>query len=172
MSQSGALSSAQPGAGDLLTLSGDTGGIIVPDGAGNITLIGGDGITTTGDNANASITISTDVETASVTTFDDTETTLYSFTVSAISSVTLNVLINAAESTFNRGIGGTVLVVATRPLLGATSLVGVPNVSYTENIVGDPTFTADVSGNDVRIRVTGVAATTIEWNARIISITT
>lgn len=59
MSQSGVLSGAQPGTGDLLTLTGDTGGTISPDINGNINIFGSDGLVlVSGDNGTATLTIS------------------------------------------------------------------------------------------------------------------
>lgn len=77
MSQSGILSGAQPGTGDLLTLTGDTGGTISPDGAGNINLVGQDGVLTVvgtnGDNTlTVNLTNSTTYEFSTVGAVDET----------------------------------------------------------------------------------------------------
>lgn len=59
MSQSGSISAAQAGTGDLLSLSGNSGGIIPPDSIGDITIFGQDTdfLTVVGNAANNTLEI-------------------------------------------------------------------------------------------------------------------
>lgn len=99
-----------------------------------------------------------------VITTDATTTTLDTYTVPANSIVGTEIIVVAKDGSNNAGVFKTVAS-ATRSGAGA-SIVGsaiaviTPILSVT---LATATLTIDVSGNDVRIRATGVTATTIEW---------
>jgi hypothetical protein len=59
MSQSGSYSVGGGGGGDILNLTGNTGGAIAPDGAGNINILGAGPITVAGNAGTHTLTIST-----------------------------------------------------------------------------------------------------------------
>lgn len=169
MSQSGSITAGISPGGDVLTLQGDTGGAISPNGAGNIFVVGGPNVDVAGDQGSFSLTVNlanSDEET--VVTTNDTPTTLYSFELDEEDVVTFDIIICAAQDDYSSGIGGRVTATFRREAGQATTLVGLPIVSYTEDSPGSPSFTMIASGNDAVLQVTGVAATTITWQARIV----
>jgi|SRR5579859_3673560 len=57
MSQSGSYNVGGGGAGDILTLTGNVGGAVGPDGGGNINVVGAGDVLVTGNNATNTLTI-------------------------------------------------------------------------------------------------------------------
>lgn len=99
---------------------------------------------------------------AGTQTTNATISTIATVTLNANELVTLRAVVNGLNSTFTAGIGGDLLITARRPGGGAVQ-VGTTIVRINEDSAGAPTFTADTSGNTIRIRVTGEAATTYNW---------
>lgn len=103
--------------------------------------------------------------TAFARTTDATVTTLYSLTLPANSAACFEVILLArdiatdASAFFRIGYG------AYRAGGGATETGTVDVTSKTAALAA--AATADISGNDMRIRITGIAATTIDWQAQI-----
>ena len=58
MSQSGSYSVGGGGGGDILNLTGNTGGAIAPDGGGNINIVGAGGVSVAGNAGAHTLTIS------------------------------------------------------------------------------------------------------------------
>jgi len=99
---------------------------------------------------------------AAVQTTDAVQSTLWSLTLAANQAITVEARICAPNSTHGAMVGGNLLVCARRAGAGA-ALAQAPVVNVLEDAAGAPTFTADVNGNDVRIRITGEAGTTYNW---------
>lgn len=59
MSQSGSYSSGAAGGGDILTLTGNTGGAVGPNGFGNINIVGISGTEVSGDPGTSTLTVET-----------------------------------------------------------------------------------------------------------------
>jgi hypothetical protein len=102
----------------------------------------------------------------SVQTTDATQTTCGSYTVPNNSAVTAKLLVTGLKSDFTascgweltltaRNAGGTVTIEG-----GGAIIVGPTDGATTWSV------TVDVSGTSLRLRVTGAAATTIDWTAR------
>jgi hypothetical protein len=105
------------------------------------------------------------VETATVSTSDSTVTTLWSKTMDANTSYTIQADIAAVQAS-----GGTSGEAAVGGMLSITvDDGGIRNSTetyyYEENAV--LAIAADVSGSDVRIRVTGYAAVDVNWKASV-----
>ena len=167
MSQSGALSAAGGGGTDLLTLEGDTGGIIQPDGTGNIFILGGPGVSVDGDPGTNTLTINaTGTSVVTVQTVDATPTLLEAVTLSMNQAIEIEVSLIAPQDTFASAIGGRATAVARRAGGGAV-ICGAPQGSLMYDSGGNPSISFAASGNDVNILVTGVAATTYNWRAII-----
>jgi hypothetical protein len=99
-----------------------------------------------------------------VQTTDATQTTAASFTVADKSVVTLIVTISAMQSDYSKGAGYQRRATYRRD--GALSLIGTVQTLGTdaeESAGWDVTL--DLSGSAVRARVTGAAATTVNWTA-------
>lgn len=101
-----------------------------------------------------------------VQTTDATQTTCGTYTTASNSAVTIELLVTGLKSDFSASSGWKIYVTA-RNSGGTVTLEGGGAI-----IVGptDPattwSVTVDVSGADVRLRVTGAAATTVDWTAR------
>jgi hypothetical protein len=102
----------------------------------------------------------------SVQTTNGTQTTCGSYTTTSNSAVTIKLLVTGLKSDFTascgweltltaRNAGGTVTIEG-----GGAIIVGPTDSATTWSV------TVDASGADVRLRVTGAAATTIDWTAR------
>lgn len=98
-----------------------------------------------------------------VQTTDATVTTLASVSLAELESVTLKGTISAAQSDHTNMVGGDFMISARRASGGNVTLVG--SVVTNVNSSSAATFTCDVDTGTqtVRVRVTGVAATTYNW---------
>lgn len=117
--------------------------------------------TSTTNNAKGT---ATDVNPVNVQTTDATVTTLDSFTLANNTSVVVSWLVTAVKSDNTQAAGYAVSAVF-RNNAGTVTQVGSTSVTVLgeDDSVWDAT--ADVSGTTVRLRVTGKAATTIQWTA-------
>lgn len=102
----------------------------------------------------------------SVTTADGTQTTCGSYTVPNDSALVVKMLVKALNTDLSTSCSWEVLVSArndggTVTIEGGGGLILGPTDSATAWVV-----TVDVSGVLLRLRVTGAAATTIEWRTR------
>ena len=99
-----------------------------------------------------------------VTTNDATPTALVTHAVPLNSAVTMNATVSAAKSDFSESLWGTVVFGARRQGGGAIGFE-TPASSFNDDSAGAPIITADVNGNNIRLMVTGVAASTWNWTA-------
>jgi len=101
-----------------------------------------------------------------VTTNDATPTALVSHALGINSAVTMTATVVAAKSDFSESLWGEVIWGARRVGGGAIA-VESPSISFGDDHpgLGVPTLTTDVSGNNMRLLVTGVGATTWNWKA-------
>lgn len=170
MSQSGSFGSGGGTGGAVITLTGDTGGAITAF-AGNIFVLGELPLEVEGNLGAHSLTVvDTSKVYATVTTVDATPTALYTFPLANNEAVTLNANIIAADTAFGNGASGTVVVGALRAGGGST-LIGIPTISIADNFAPPIAVNALISGTNLIIEVTGIAATTIDWVA-IVNIVT
>lgn len=100
---------------------------------------------------------------AGVQTTDDTETTLSSVTVNEGEAITLKGTISAAESDHSNALGGDFLIIARREAAGNITLVGTATTNVQSSSAATFTVDVDTGTQTVRIRVTGIAATTYNW---------
>ncbi len=105
-----------------------------------------------------------------VTTNDATPTVIASHTIATNNAVTVRATIVSAKSDFSESLFGETVFGARRAGGGAI-LVDIPIISFGDDSVGSPGLSCDVSGNNVRLLVTGVAASTWNWKATISFIT-
>lgn len=100
--------------------------------------------------------------TASVTTSDATPTTLISVAVSAGQAITINGLIVAKNSAHTAAVGGSFTATAIN-IAGTLTLMGT--VLSFVNASSSEIFNVIISGTNLIIQVTGIAATTYTWNS-------
>lgn len=154
---------------DVETLTGDSGGAVGPTG-GNIDVLGGTGIVTTGNPGTSTLTIATvadGFETVTVQTVGAVTGDLFTFTVGEDESINIFANVVGAVSDYSASLVGTVNGGARRVAAGATALIGSPIASFNEDSGGAPLLDIVVSGNDVIVQVTGVAAETWNWRGLI-----
>lgn len=113
----------------------------------------------------ASLPWSTHTSTGTSTT-DATQTTCGTYTVPNNSAVSVKLLVTALKSDFSASCGWEILVTVrnnggTLTIEGGGAIIIGPTDSATTWAV-----TVDTSGTSLRLRVTGAAATTIDWTAR------
>lgn len=99
---------------------------------------------------------------AGVQTTDATPTQIAAITLATNTMVSVEARINGFKNDYSASCGGKVFYVARR-VAGSAVEVGTPVVDVIEDSASAPTVDADVSGNDVRLLVTGVGSETWNW---------
>lgn len=100
--------------------------------------------------------------TTNLQTTDATVSTLASVTLNATETVTLQGTITAAKSDHTDACGGNFNITVRRGAAGAPATIGAAVINVNSSTTA--TFTVDNDGTSlVRIRVTGIAATTYNW---------
>lgn len=132
------------------------------------TLTAGTGVTIT--NGAGSITISTVADgfiIATVQTVGAVTGDLFTLTLAASTSANIFANVVGTISDYSAAIGGTVNGGARRAVAGGAVLMGSPIASFSEDSAGAPDLDIVVSGNNMIVRVTGVAAQTWNWRGLI-----
>ena len=99
-----------------------------------------------------------------VQTTDATVTTLWSYTLAEGESANFSISVNGSTTTDS--LGSFFDVVARRDSGGSAAIVGASAtaiLAVTDAALVTAVIAVDASGNDVRVRLTGIAATTINW---------
>jgi len=152
---------------DVETLTGDVGGAVGPNGAFNINILTGDGLTNTGNPATNTMTITLDGVNFGVgQTIGAVTADLITIPLGAVpTTYIIEAKIAGFESTTPAGVGYNLICVA-RTTGIASSIIGIQDKYVAESaaLVGcDGSFIA--SGNDIIVRSTGTAGLTIQWKA-------
>lgn len=168
MSQAGKVITAGGAAGPVLTLTADNAVAVTPVG-GTINVLGdGVSVTTTGNNGTHSITISaTGGQVDLLQTNDATQQTLATITLAANEVVLVNSqVVGAYQAANNAAIGGDFEVLARKQGAAGAAIIGniVPIAAIKSN-GSTAQITVSTAGNTVVVRVTGEAATTINWKS-------
>lgn len=172
MSQAGSVNQLMPPPGTTLFLEGDLGGPVAPDGGGIIFVVGGTNISTIGTPGSNTITINAGETPNDVTTVDATPTLIATVTIAAGTAKNISCTFIAIQNTFATSIGGTAFNVARNVGVGAVLAGGAGgHQNIIDDSAGFPEITFGVSGNDVEIFVTGVAATTYDWRMLVSTLT-
>lgn len=160
----------------IVTVTGDSGGAVGPDAAGNINLFGGsstvnndNGITTIGNPGTNTETITlTNRATGQVTTTDATPTTIITFPLGATPGVFYargNVV--AFDITDVAG-GAYDFSTGARTTGAAGTELGTEYKDvFEEAAMATADFNIIVSGNNLIVQVVGIAGKTIDWNAEL-----
>lgn len=168
MSQAGIVtSSGGGGGGPLDTLTGDIGGAISPDGANNINLLTGVGLTSTGVAVTNTITFTLDNSNEGITTTVGAVTgDVLTIPMGAVpGTLTIEARVSAFDAVTPSGAGYQLIA------MFRTTGVAATQIGTTENVINEEaalaTANADflASGNNVVLRVTGVVGLTIDWKA-------
>jgi hypothetical protein len=166
MSQAGKAITAGGAAGPVLTLTADNAVAVTPFG-GTINVLGdGVSITTTGNNGTHSITISSG-QTDLLQTIDATQQTLATITLAPNEVVLVNSqVVGAYQAASNAAIGGDFEVLVRKQGAAGAAIIGniVPIAAIKSN-GSTAQITVATAGNTVTVRVTGEAATTINWKS-------
>lgn len=167
MSQAGKFEFGNPVIPDVQSLTGDDGLIVVPDGAQNINVVGDVSFIETlrFDPNTLAITLINNQQ-VTVTTVDATPTTLGFVTLADNSAVSMIAEVIGAQDTYAQVCTGIIQYSARRAGGGAVLIGGPVYLNASDNFA-TADFLIDVSGNDLRLRVVGEAATTINWKANI-----
>lgn len=106
---------------------------------------------------------------ATVQTTDGTTTTCGTYTLPTATVINITAFIEAYSSAAGDAKVFQVTGGIERIAGGAVILGSILNLITAQGTAGATTWTAtmDVSGNDVRVRVTGAVATTVDWMARL-----
>ena len=156
--------------GAVVALTGDVGGAVSPDGSGNINLLTGDGLTSTGVPGTNTITFTVDGLTVATAQ-----------TIGAVTADPITINLGATPTTYiieakiagfeNTTPAGCAynLICSARTTGAAASIVGIQDKYVTEDaalVACDANFVA--AGNTIIVRVTGTAGLTVRWKASTI----
>lgn len=152
---------------DIETITGNSGGAVGPNAGFNINIVGGSGISVTGNPATNTLTITQAEELhGSGTTVGAVTADIITVALGAIPGVsTFDIRVAGFDSATPLGVGYT-LVGAIRTTGAAGVLIPGQSLDQFEEIalIG-ATAVIVVVGNNAIIRVTGVAGKTINWIA-------
>ncbi len=156
-------------AGPILTLSGDIGGPVGPDGAGDIEILGKDTPTVFGlvevDGSPGISTLSITPLLDTLVTNDATPTTfpLAVFALSPDNAVVFSAYVIGSKDDNSAACGGFVTCAARRDAINPTVLVGQNPLLSRDSMTGLPIFGILLDGNSIKVGVQGVAAETWNW---------
>ncbi len=166
MSQSGVLTPASGGGGGILTLTGNSGGAVGPDGIGDIDVVGSGLLSVTGNAGANSLTIDDNTVQSIVQTMDAVFTSFPStLTINASEAVIVSGTIVGARDDFTGSAGISFRAIARRDGVGGatTGLVTSTDILQ-DSPSGVPSGQVVLNGNDVEFQVRGVAAETWDWS--------
>lgn len=167
MSQAGVIRNGSSGGGALDTLTGDNGIVVPPDGANNINLLTGPGLTSTGNAGTNTITFTLDgVNHGAVTTIGAVSADVLTIPLAAFpGTYTFDVRV-AAFNAANPASAGYTIVGCVRTTGAAAVLVAGQAVDVFEEaaLLGASAVLA-VTANNAVITVTGVVGLMIDWVA-------
>ena len=158
-----------PGFSDIETITPVVGGAVGPDAGHNINLIGGPGFITINDGTpNTVILQPTEYLEAAVITNDATPTACITFDLGLLPAVyTVRGMISGLNTTDTAG-GGYLFSGCVRTDGLAATLIAVDYSSDFEEVaMEDSDVDMIVSGNDLIVQVTGIAAKEIHWNTTL-----
>lgn len=153
--------------GDIMTITGNTGGAVPPTG-NNVNLLGGlpAGLTVAGDIGSSTLTINKRQLTAA--TADATPTAIFTHAMTNLSAVTFNYTVSAARDDYTASFWATGTVGFRRAGGGALKVEIQGQFSGDDDLVGNnPSVLFDPSGNNAILYVIGVAATNWIWTAEV-----
>lgn len=155
-------------AGPIVTLTGNTGGAVPPDGAGNIDIVGAvdSFVTVTGTIGTNTLEISLLNElVATITTVDDVPTSVPAllFPISAGRAVFIAYEVIAAFADYSEMFNGVITQGVIRDAINPAVLQAGQDNTFTTGFAGTPATNVQLIGNSVDFQVIGVAATTINW---------
>jgi hypothetical protein len=174
MSQAGIINTGGASGGDVLTLTGNTGGAVGPNGSGNINVVfptaqPGAGTVTGNPGANT-LTINA-WQTVSTTTVNAATSNLYTLAIPNDTAITINALISAVTTDFARSGAGVCIVGAVNDA-GTVTIIGAPGVSFAVSPEGNVAgVNVAISGSNLEIQVTGEAGHTYGWTALVYYVT-
>lgn len=171
MSQIGVFSDNAPGTIDIVSITPNSGILVVPTAGGNVNILASSsssfneaGITTVGTANTLTVTLTNRVS-GQVTTANATPTAVITFALGAVAAVYTLSGFTTARSTAT-GEGASYFFESSFRTDGATATeIGTESSTFFEDASltsADTTIVA--SGNNAVITVTGVLATTIHWD--------
>lgn len=172
MSQQGRVGEGGTILPDIETLTGDSGGAVGPDAAFNVNILGGSNVTTVGNPGTNTITINTSGgQEGTGQTIGAVTDDIITFALGAAAGCyTFHVKLVGFEATGPSGAGYEITAVV-RTTGAAGALIGIPVINAIEDAaVAAAIGTIVVVGNNAIVRVTGVAALTINWVAELDSV--
>jgi len=155
-------------AGPILTLTGDIGGPVGPDGAGNINIEGevtaGQAFATIEGNPGAN-TLNVVARHDEIATADNVITFFPNarVTVPASNAVVMSAHVIGFRSDFSAGCGGFAVGCARRQAAGGTIFIGNNVLSSEDSAAGIPEFGVNVDGNDIAVFVRGTNLENWNW---------
>jgi hypothetical protein len=163
------IGSGGPGGGPVLSLQGDSGGVIAPNGAGNINILGENNSAT---NAFAQVVGNPATHTLSILPVSDaviTNNAVATFFPVALallfpsSTVVMTATVIGHRDDFSASCGGFATGVARRGAAGGTVFVGDNALANEDAPVGVPQFGIGVNGNNIGVYAQGLAGQTWNW---------
>lgn len=158
-------------AGPILTLTGDIGGPVGPDGAGNINIRSEFLPTAYGfatiEGTPGSFRLDVAPITATVSTNDATTTTIYQLTLANNTAAVIRARIVGLRDDFSNMAGGDIIIIGRKP--GAGAVTGLSSGQVLTDYIGNPPPTAGggADATHLLVRVRGIVGQTWNWTAAI-----
>jgi hypothetical protein len=121
-------------------------------------------------NTDVAVNFHSKIDQGAVQTSDATATTIWSVVIPEQTIATFFVLWSAIQDDHSEGGGGTIVATFRRDAGGNVTIVGAATVIDEDDSAGTITATmdADTGSQTARIRITGVAATVLDWAVTVI----
>lgn len=151
---------------DVETLTGNSGGAVGPNGAGNINVLGADNITVTGNPGTNTLTITdTDNTIYTAQTIGNVTATIFTYAIPAESAVFIGAQVVGAKDDYTEVFGGPISCVARRDAVGAPEIPWQDDATDGDDLEPDTFF--GVSGNNIILTVLGATGDTYNWRAKV-----
>lgn len=148
-------------------LTGDVGGVIGPDGAFNINLLTGDGLTSTGNPATNTITFTVDGLTLGTgTTIGAVTADVITLNLGAVASTWIIEAKVIGHDAVTPGAVGYNLICVAETTGAAATIIGIQDKYVAEKAGFAPCDSSFVAaGNTIIVLVTGMAGRTLSWKS-------
>lgn len=162
------VASEGPGPGPVLSLTGDIGGAVGPNGAGTIfvegEVVSGQAFAIIEGNPGTN-TLNVVALTDELTTNDATRTyfPVAFYAVQPSQAVVMTANIIGHKNDFSAACGGFCTGVVRRAAVGGAVAVGGNTLSSEDSTTGVPFFAIGLNGNEIGVSVAGVAGETWNW---------
>ena len=162
-------SGAGPGPGPILSLTGDTGGAVGPDGSGNINVLGqfensvAQFAVVQGNPGTNTLGVAAAFDRLTTVGSANTSFTLTEFTLGPDQAIVMSAHVVGVKDDYSAACGGYTVGIVRKDGVNPAALVYTGNLGGEDSGTGNPDYGVNVVGDTVSVTVEGVAAETWKW---------